>query len=98
MEGLYRPPHLYDRLEPSPGIGDLAHEIDHDPNAIFWGEPQASTQGRQLTVPRQACPTPCSPDRQQSKDLTDARPAQAQRPSGADADPGPRCRKPGLLT
>jgi hypothetical protein len=39
MEGLYRPPHLYDRLEPSPGIGDLAHEIDHDPNAIFWGEP-----------------------------------------------------------
>jgi hypothetical protein len=29
--------HLYDQLEPSPDIGDLLHEIDRHPTAIFWG-------------------------------------------------------------
>ena len=29
--------HLYDELEPSPGIGGLLREIDRDPVAIFWG-------------------------------------------------------------
>jgi hypothetical protein len=29
--------HRYDRLPPSPSIGDLLHEIEHDPTAIFWG-------------------------------------------------------------
>jgi Protein of unknown function (DUF3024) len=29
--------HLYDRIEPSPDIGDLLREIDRDPTAIFWG-------------------------------------------------------------
>jgi hypothetical protein len=29
--------HLYDQIEPSPGIDDLLNEIDRDPTAIFWG-------------------------------------------------------------
>jgi len=29
--------HRYDQVEPSPDIGGLLREIDHDPIAIFWG-------------------------------------------------------------
>jgi len=29
--------HLYDQLEPSPGIGDLLRGIDRDLIAIIWG-------------------------------------------------------------
>jgi hypothetical protein len=31
------PAHLYDQLERAPDIGDLLHEFDRDPTAIFWG-------------------------------------------------------------
>jgi hypothetical protein len=29
--------HRYDRIQPSPTVGDLLDEIDKDPTGIFWG-------------------------------------------------------------
>ncbi len=67
--------HRHDQVEPSPDIGDLLHEIDHDLIVIFWDRPPRLGQSPavQLTVPlpMRARPALCSLGYEGAQELTD---------------------------